>query len=414
MPLRPLEGGWDVTMEKLHGWLREAGREPSTFGIDARLNAAGKEQEIVGIELSALTAEYAWEQVDEVRTFRKMTLFAESNSRVAPASEVRRRLGKALDEEQPDVVAVPGWSETGALAGLQWCARTGVPAVVMSESTALDRERVPWKEEVKARIVQMCAAGLAGGKPQADYLTTLQLPRNRIFCGYDVVDNEYFARSAEEVRKRANAVRKQLELPERYFLACSRFILKKNIGGLLQAYASYRDRSKDPWKLVLVGDGPLRPEALQVRKALQLEEHVVFPGFKQYGELPAYYALANAFVHASTVEQWGLVVNEAMASGLPVLVSNRCGCAADLVEQGRNGFTFDPDKPTALARFLGEFAQGRYDLAAMGRASSEIIDHWSPATFAASLRAAARIAIESPAARQSAVSRLLLTALLHR
>jgi len=318
----------------------------------ARLNAAGTDQEIVGIELSAHTAEYAWEQVEEARTFRKMTIFSEADSRRAPASQVRRRLGKALDQEQPDVVAVPGWSDTGALAGLQWCARTGVPAVVMSESTVFDSERIPWKEEVKARIVQMCAAGLAGGKPQADYLTTLQLPRNRIFCGYDVVDNEYFARSAEEVRKRARVMRNQLGLPERYFLACSRFIPKKNIAGLLQAYATYRNSSTDPWKLVLLGDGPLRPEILQLRKALQLDQYVVFPGFKQYGELPAYYALANAFVHASSVEQWGLVVNEAMACGLPVLVSNRCGCAPDLVEQGRNGFTFDPNNATALARFM--------------------------------------------------------------
>ena len=379
----------------------------------ARLNAAGKEHSVVGIELSAHSSEYAWERAENAQTFRKVTLFPEADSRRARASQLQTRLVKVLAQEQPDAVAVPGWAEMGALAALQWCARTGVPAVVMSESTALDSARVPWKEQVKARIVQMCAAGLAGGKPQADYLTTLQLPRDRIFCGYDVVDNDYFAHAAEQVRKNASAVRKQLGLPQRYFLACSRFIPKKNIAGLLQAYAAYRSHATDPWKLVVLGDGPLRPEILHLRKALHLDEHVLLPGFKQYGELPAYYALASAFVHASTVEQWGLVVNEAMASSLPVLVSNRCGCAPDLVEQGRNGFTFDPRNLTALARLLGAFAEGHHDLPAMARASSEIIGRWSPETFAASLRAAAHTAIESPVPAQTALSRLIVTALLH-
>ncbi len=72
----------------------------------------------------------------------------------------------------------------------------------------------------------------------------------------------------------------------------------------------------------------------------------ILPGFKPYDELPVYYALANAFVHASTSEQWGLVVNEAIATGLPVIVSNRCGCAPELVNG--NGFTFDPTNEDEL------------------------------------------------------------------
>ena len=78
------------------------------------------------------------------------------------------------------------------------------------------------------------------------------------------------------------------------------------------------------------------------------------PGFKPYDELPVYYALANAFVHASTTEQWGLVVNEAIASGLPVIVSNRCGCAPELVNG--NGFTFDPTNEHELTARLLEMA----------------------------------------------------------
>ncbi len=81
------------------------------------------------------------------------------------------------------------------------------------------------------------------------------------------------------------------------------------------------------WDLVLLGDGPLKPTLLKLISSLGLESCVHLPGFKQYDELPVYLGLAETFIHASTTEQWGLVVNEAMASGLPVLVSNRCGCA---------------------------------------------------------------------------------------
>src|SRR5206468_501416 len=101
-------------------------------------------------------------------------------------------------------------------------------------------------------------------------------------------------------------------------------------------YARYRMAAgPGAWSLVVLGDGVLRGDLEQLRTELNLGDHVLFPGFKQYDELPAYYGLATAFIHASMVEPWGLVVNEAMAAGLPVLVSARCGCAWDLVEEGR-------------------------------------------------------------------------------
>src|SRR6185369_15110785 len=96
----------------------------------------------------------------------------------------------------------------------------------------------------------------------------------------------------------------------------------------------------------------------------------------------------GAFVLASTSETWGLVVNEAMASGLPVIVSRRCGCARDLVAEGRNGFTFDPFDVESLTRQLQRMAAPDTDRAAMSRASREIIAHWTPALWAQNLQLA--------------------------
>jgi len=139
------------------------------------------------------------------------------------------------------------------------------------------------------------------------------------------------------------------------------------------------------------------------------------PGFKQYDELSAYYGLANVFVHASTTEQWGLVVNEAMVAGLPVIVSNRCGCAPDLVEEGRNGFTFDPYNVDELARLMLKVSRmTENEREAMGRRSREIIKHWTPQTFAENLMKAVETALVAPQPKEALVDKALLWALIHR
>ena len=124
--------------------------------------------------------------------------------------------------------------------------------------------------------------------------------------------------------------------------------------------------------------------------------------------------MASAFVHASTTEQWGLVVNEAMAAGLPVLVSNRCGCAPDLVRDGVNGFTFDPYDVDRLADLMLKVSSDQCDREAMGQASRAIIKDWGPERFADGLMQAVAVARSRPLPRASWLDRSLLWALVHR
>ncbi len=237
------------------------------------------------------------------------------------------------------------------------------------------------------------------------------MPRERISLGYDVVDNAHFARGAGEAREQGQAERIRLQLPREFFLASARFLEKKNLPRMLQAYAQYRQRSanddrlgkKPPWDLVLLGDGPLRPLVERCIRDLRVAPHIRLPGFKQYEELPTYYGLASAFIHASVVDQWGLVVNEAMAAGLPVLVSDRCGCASSLVSDGKNGFTFDPydvesltDRMVRITSFSDETRQ------AMGQQSAEIIADFGLDRFGRGLADAATVALEAgPLAKQA-------------
>src|SRR5206468_3929765 len=116
---------------------------------------------------------------------------------------------------------------------------------------------------------------------------------------------------------------------------------EKNLSRLIRAYHLYREQDTvEPWDLVLVGGGP---EEISLRRQVNESalKGVWFAGTRQIDDLPIYYALAKCFVLPSVSEPWGLVVNEAMASGLPVLVSDRCG-SAELVQNGNNGFVFDP------------------------------------------------------------------------
>lgn len=362
----------------------------------ARLAAAARGADIVTVEFSEADRTYAWDKVPRASTFDHVTLFHDKEIDEQRLPRVLMRVARVLRRLRPDVVAIPGWSSRGALAALAWCRLSGTPAIVMSASTHRDHTRTASKEFVKRSILRMCAGALAGGQAQVDYLVALGMAREQIRVGYDVVDNDHFALGAEHARTEAPALRQRLGLPSRFFLASSRLIPKKNLGRLLQAYAAYRSGSADPWSLVLVGDGPdAGPLRSQVAD-MALDGAVFMPGFKQYDALPEFYGLAGAFILASTSEQWGLVVNEAMAAGLPVLVSRNCGCVQDLVEDGVNGYAFDPEDVAGLAALMDQMASADCDRAAMGAASRAIVGRWSPARFADGLIEAAQVALSRP------------------
>lgn len=375
----------------------------------ARLTAAAALLDVVAIEVAASSVDYAWRRPDFGTAFERVTLF-DSPSVGQPAREIVVRVEAALARFAPDVVAIPGWSDRAGLAALRWAGRNGVPVIVMSESNRDDEPRFAMREWVKRAILRQASAALAGGTRATEYLHALGMPLDRIATGYDVVDNDHFARGAEAARADADAVRARYGLPERYFLCNCRFVAKKNLPFVIDAYADYRRRAGDAaWSLVLSGDGDLKP-VLEARAAgLKLGDSVRFPGFVQYEALPAYYGLAGGFILASTLEQWGLVVNEAMASGLPVLASRRCGSATDLVIDGRNGLRFDPADRGALVAAMEAIAAGD---GTMGRESSTIIADWTPARFASGLAAMAAMAQASPLPRSTLVGRLALDLIL--
>lgn len=360
------------------------------YHLARQRGAAGAGLEVTGVEFYSRSRDYAWAPTDA----GGLAVETVWNGTEATKAQFRDALWALLDRQKPDAVAIPGWSADEALAAWQWCTQRKVPGVLMSESCAHDEKRVGWKEWVKRQVVGCCSAALAGGSLHQTYLERLGLGRSRIFLGYDVVDNAYFERGS--VASKAEGA-----FTPGVFLASARFIAKKNLDRLISAYSSYREgflkTGSEPWKLLLLGDGELRPALEAQVKALALTDSVSMPGFLQYETLPAQYARASAFIHASTTEQWGLVVNEAMASGLPVIVSDRCGCAADLVRNGINGFAFDPYDVEALTAAMTQLSSlSATEREAMSQASRKLVSEWGPERFGQGMKLAVQRAVKSP------------------
>ena len=377
-------------------------------GHHARLGAAGALGEVFGLEVTSV----------ERNQYREVPLKATEYQRVTllhgrPENHhggLCRAVHEALNEIEPCVVAIPGWSNQAGLAVLKWCLRNGAAVVLMADTHAEAEQRVGLWRSLKRRIVRMCGAGLVAGSPQVVYLNGLGMPRERIFTGYDVVDNDYFARGAAQARANSAAVRTQLALPPRYFLCVSRLAAEKNLPRVMRAFREYRQLAGDSaWSLVIVGEGPEQAAIKSIAEGPGLEGKVLLAGYRPYGILPDYYGLAGAFILASVSETWGLAVNEAMAAGLPVLVSRSCGCAEDLVEEGVNGFTFDPRDERALTGLMLALSAG--DVEAMGKASQEIIGRWPLQRFAEGLWTAARVASQGTRRRGNLLDRVLLEGL---
>ena len=342
--------------------------------------------EVVGIAVAGQVQGRPWVADGDLGGVKVVTLFPDAMYHELPAQDVKVAMKRALDELQPAAMGVSGYGMTDSRAALKWCCRNGATRVLMTESKADDAPRVWWKEFLKRRLVARFGSALCGGSPHRAYLEQLGMKPELIFDRYDVVDNERFWQAAEAARANPESF---LQLPgldsdhsdQPYFLVSSRFIDRKNLPRLLSAYHAYRHKHPQGWRMIILGTGP-DEELLRKQVAEESIPDVVFAGFQQFDELIAYYAFAGAFVHPALQEQWGLVVNEAMACGLPIGVAETVGAAYDLVQDDVNGYKFDPADVVSIENALTRLAADPDHRERMANSSREIIQSWTPEHFA--------------------------------
>lgn len=296
-------------------------------------------------------------------------------------------MNAALDQFSPDVTICGGYNYLAAWEALRWARRHDVAFLPWVESTAQDsRSGAFWLESLKARFLRQCQGFVVPGKSSFHYLSTYGLPGHSIFTAPNAVDTSFFAKAAAIARVNASQSRQSFNLPDRYFLFVGRLEPEKGIFDLLDAYAELSPNLRSRVGLVFAGDGSGRSR-LEAR-ATELET-VQIAGFQQREQLAIFYGLADAFVFPTHTDPWGLVVNEAMACGLPVVCSSAAGCAADLIVDRQNGFLVAPKNIPQLTCALNELGQDSQLRAAMGHASMIKIQNYTPEACAAGMSKAA-------------------------
>ncbi len=277
-------------------------------------------------------------------------------------------LTEAFRQFAPDVVNITGYFDPAQLLIMAYAKLKGVKVVISTESSAADHSRTAWKEAIKRRILRQADAFFCFGKTSADYMRSLGVPGQKLVVrNAAVVDDETIARRFEEASAGTGKTQPG-------FIYVGRLAPEKNLQLLLRAYASALGRVPENkrWRLVLVGEGPDKAGLQETAARLGLRQ-VDFAGGTPWYHVPQFLAANDVLVLPSISEPWGLVVNEAMICRMPVIVSDKCGSAPDLVAPGVNGLMFDPSDETGLQEALAFFMLHPEKAAGMGRESARIV-----------------------------------------
>ena len=306
------------------------------------------------VEVATRSHDYAWDASGNIDGAEKRTLFP--GQAFEAVCWPRRLLAcwRALRGCDSVFMGLP-YSLPEAII-LSWALRlSGVRVIMMTESKHDDRPRTRWKEAVKGQLLRAYDAALVGAHRQAAYCRTLGFAGRRIEPGYDTVSVARIRALAGQGSTQASA------FADRPVLFVGRFVEKKDPLGVLRAYAHYLSLSGQPARrLVMAGDGPLAPTLKLEAQRLGISDRVDFPGFLNSSQISQQMARALLLLLPSREEQWGLVINEALAAGLPVIASSAVGACDALVRHGLNGYVVtagaDIETGAAIARISADQA----------------------------------------------------------
>ncbi len=302
---------------------------------------------------------------------------------------------RELSREKPEVIVSSGYSSITNQLAFYSAKAAQIPFVLWSGSTEGEKH---WLKPAIRPYLRWFVSNVDGfiayGSAARDYLVSLGAPRVDISIAPNTVDTSFFAESLRQ-RNRGTVRRSLLEglgLNARVLvLYVGQLIERKGVDSLIRALAIVQE--KCDVGLLVVGDGRERSSLTRLSRGLK---EVVFAGNIEYRDLPDYYALADMLVLPSHEEVWGLVVNEAMACGIPILCSRTAGCSRDLVKDGVNGFVFEPGDVKTLALRIEELASDEELRRSFGSSSQEIVargftlKHLADGVEQAVLRAALR------------------------
>ena len=301
---------------------------------------------VIGLELFSTSNEYAW-NAESGRHFRKVTLFPDRGAQAAPALKLARAIVNACRANSVSDVFLCNYDRPGIfLAGLM-LRLLGKRVYVMGCAKFDDSTRDVWREAAKRLFFLPYQGAIASGKRSRDYMRFMGIAEQNIATEYNTL-------SLDRIRAMAGGAPAPDGAPfgDRHFTIVARFVPKKNLFMALEAYKLYTNASPNPRPLHLCGSGELETQLREKVDAHGLGEHVLFRGFLQTDGIARTLATTLALILPSIEEQFGNVVIEAQAMGLPVILSDACGARDNLVRNGVNGFVLEPDNAAGLAFFM--------------------------------------------------------------
>ncbi|MEX3936960.1 glycosyltransferase family 4 protein [Paraburkholderia phymatum] len=295
---------------------------------------------------------------------------------------IGRGLLKALRRCRPDVVVTLGYNTYYSLflRLLKFLGKR-FTLIYMSDSKADDGTRYTLKERLKRVLVSGFDGALVAGEKHRAYARSLGIPMSRSRIGFDVIDVEYFSAASRVALTSASTIRCNFGLRTRYVICVSRFIKRKNVDVLIDAFCRSQVYAAGV-SLLLVGQGPCAQEVRKTIDRLGMSRHIQILGSVPYCEMPALYSLAEFAVLPSAYDQWGLCVSEAFAAAKPAIVTRTCGVANELVLDGINGFVVEPGDAAALADRLVRLATDDALRERFSQNAVSTVRRWTPTLFA--------------------------------
>ena len=284
---------------------------------------------------------------------------------------------KKIEAWNADAVLVIGWNYYSHLNVLRYFKKR-IPVFFRGDSTLLDEK--PGIKTFARRIFlrwiySHINTAFYVGTHSKSYFLAHGLRNNQLVFTPHAVDNERFANTNGLYAQEAFKLRHELGIKESdvVLLFAGKFQAKKCPELLIKVFLTFNDPSL---QLVLVGNG----EQEEYLKQLAGDHpRIHFRPFQNQSSMPVLYRVGDIFCLPSQGpgETWGLAINEAMACGRAVIVSDRCGCATDLIQNGKNGFIFKYNNIADLTKKIQYFLDHKEDIGKMGRAGLQIIQNWS-------------------------------------
>lgn len=276
-------------------------------------------------------------------------------------------------ETRPDVVVIGGRSDLTMQIAFYTAKLLGIPVIIFSEATETVRTKLSnLIKPITSNMISNSDAIVVPGSASRQFFRNRGVSDGKLFRAPNAIDNDPFLDQTCAEARRAEIESTLGIEDEKVVLYLGRLKEHKGVEDLIRSFAKLEEEHEDAY-LLICGDGPDKERFEALCEELQVENYH-FTGWVDGDSKIAYYALADLFVHPSTADVWGLVLNEAMASGLPVISTTAAGGAIDLIVDGENGFVIEPNAPEQLYEAMEKLISDEEFLERAGEVSRQRIE----------------------------------------